>query len=52
MDFMAALRPQAQTTNQTLRVLGTYRKDHEVLGTLGLRVPAGATTGFHPDVKD
>jgi hypothetical protein len=51
MDFMAAARPQAQTTNQTLRMLGTYSGDAAVAKALGVHVPAGAMTpGFHPDV--
>jgi hypothetical protein len=51
MDFMAAARPQAQTTNQTLRMLGTYSSDAAVAKALGVHVPAGAMKpGFHPDV--
>jgi hypothetical protein len=51
LDFMAAARPQAQTTNQTLRMMGTYSSDAAVAKALGVHVPAGAVkAGFHPDV--
>ncbi|WIA35534.1 hypothetical protein OEZ86_003960 [Tetradesmus obliquus] len=51
LDFMSAARPQAQTTNQTLRMLGTYSSDAAVAKALGVHVPAGAVKpGFDPDV--
>jgi hypothetical protein len=51
LDFMAAARPQAQTTNQTLRMLGTYSSDAAVAQALGVHAPAGVMKpGFHPDV--
>lgn len=51
LDFMSAMRPQTKTTNQTLRMLGTYETDSKLVDKLGARIPAGVTSGFHPDVQ-
>jgi hypothetical protein len=51
VDFMAALRPQAATTNQTMRVLGTYESDKVGMQLLGIKQVPGVAPGFHPDVR-
>jgi hypothetical protein len=51
LDFYAAARPFAQTTNQTLRMLGTYSSDAPVALALGVHIPGGVASGFHPDVQ-
>mmetsp|Transcript_40256 Transcript_40256/g.89397 ORF Transcript_40256/g.89397 Transcript_40256/m.89397 type:complete len:378 (+) Transcript_40256:766-1899(+) len=53
VDFMAAIRPDAQTTNQTLRMLGTYKTDYPHAERFNMHIPEGAPGGdawFHPDV--
>jgi hypothetical protein len=50
-DFMADARPATQTTNQMLRVLGTYQEDYLTASRLGLFIPPGVPKGWHPDVK-
>lgn len=53
LDFLAAARPAAQTTNQTMRMLGTYTGDEQLARLINARIPAvGIKPGcFHPDVK-
>eukprot|EP00878_Enallax_costatus_P027365 GHUV01029448.1.p1 GENE.GHUV01029448.1~~GHUV01029448.1.p1 ORF type:complete len:224 (+),score=48.23 GHUV01029448.1:56-673(+) len=53
MDFLAAARPAAQTTNQTMRMLGTYEGDADVVRMMNVHIPAvGVKPGcFHPDVN-
>lgn len=53
LDFLAAARPAAQTTNQTMRMLGTYEGDADVARMMNVQVPAvGVKPGcFHPDVN-
>lgn len=53
LDLLAEARPAAQTTNQTLRMLGTYNSDTELARMLNVHIPAaGVKPGcFHPDVK-
>jgi hypothetical protein len=51
MDFMAAVRPETQTTNQALRLMGTYEGDLWLMEKLKLRTMNGVKPGaFHPDV--
>jgi hypothetical protein len=54
MDFLISIRPDAETTNQTLRMLGTYRTDYEHAVRFCTFIPHGCPGGpqsFHPDVN-
>lgn len=55
IDFLSALRPDTQTTNQTLRMLGTYASDHSHAHRFNMHLPSACPGGppggyFHPDV--
>lgn len=39
IDFLAAARPQARTTTETLRMMGAYSSDKAVAEQLGMYVP-------------
>jgi hypothetical protein len=39
LDFLAAARPQARTTTETLRMMGAYSSDKLVAEQLGVHVP-------------
>lgn len=43
MDFMAAARPQARTTTETMRMLGTYHNDFETAKRLGVHIANGCS---------
>jgi len=43
LDFLAAARPQVRTTNETLRMLGTYSSDEAVAQRLGVHIPHGCS---------
>ncbi|KIY98776.1 hypothetical protein MNEG_9185 [Monoraphidium neglectum] len=52
MDFMAACRPRAKTTNQTLRMMGLYEEDGFFMAKMGAQPPVGVTAGaFLPDMR-
>ncbi|MEW5310245.1 MAG: hypothetical protein WDW38_002061 [Sanguina aurantia] len=54
IQFLSAIRPHTQTTNQALRMLGTYEPDHAHARRLGILIPSGCPGGegfFHPDVS-
>ncbi|KAF5828851.1 hypothetical protein DUNSADRAFT_16987 [Dunaliella salina] len=53
LEYMATLRPQAETTNQTLRMMGTYASDfqNKRAGMQTVHMAPGGPAGFHPDVK-
>lgn len=53
VDFMTAVRPDTETTNQTLRMMGTYKSDYAVASRFNMNIPNGCPGGkgaFHPDV--
>lgn len=51
VDFMCATRPQAQTTNQTMRMLGTYKSDAQVIKKLGTTLAGVIKSGYTPDIR-
>eukprot|EP00200_Dunaliella_tertiolecta_P002096 CAMPEP_0202345904 /NCGR_PEP_ID=MMETSP1126-20121109/4932_1 /ASSEMBLY_ACC=CAM_ASM_000457 /TAXON_ID=3047 /ORGANISM="Dunaliella tertiolecta, Strain CCMP1320" /LENGTH=132 /DNA_ID=CAMNT_0048937253 /DNA_START=218 /DNA_END=616 /DNA_ORIENTATION=- len=53
LEYMATLRPQAETTNQTLRMMGTYASDYQAkrAGMQIVHMAPGGPVGYHPDVK-
>ncbi|GAX78366.1 hypothetical protein CEUSTIGMA_g5808.t1 [Chlamydomonas eustigma] len=54
IDFLISIRPDAETMNQTLRMLGTYRTDYEHAERFSTFIPSGCPGGpqsFHPDVN-
>ncbi|PNW87469.1 hypothetical protein CHLRE_02g144450v5 [Chlamydomonas reinhardtii] len=53
LEFMTQIRPHTETTNQALRMLGTYVSDQPHADRLGMFIPAGCPGGkpaYHPDV--
>ncbi|KAJ9520991.1 hypothetical protein QJQ45_022707 [Haematococcus lacustris] len=53
-DYRATIRPDCQTTNQTMRMMGTYESDYQAAKQSGLFIPNGTPGGpawFHPDVR-
>eukprot|EP00798_Chlamydomonas_sp_ICE-L_P027167 gene27167-2407_t len=53
IDYYAAIRPDTQTTNQTLRMMGTYDRDHIHAEKLQNHIPSfspGGAAWYHPDV--
>ena len=53
IEFMASIRPTTQTTNQTLRMMGTYETDLDHARRFKIQVPEALLTKnkfFHPDV--
>lgn len=52
IDFYAAIRPDTQTTNQTLRMMGVYDSDYFFVKKMGVHIPhASGLRKFHPDVS-
>lgn len=53
MDFMTAVRPDTETVNQTLRMMGTYKPDYAIADRFKMNIPNGCPGGkgeFHADV--
>ncbi|EFJ48348.1 hypothetical protein VOLCADRAFT_104737 [Volvox carteri f. nagariensis] len=53
LDFMCQIRPETETTNQAMRMLGTYSSDISHAERIGLFIPQGCPGGkpsYHPDV--
>ncbi|GIL81250.1 hypothetical protein Vretimale_1191 [Volvox reticuliferus] len=53
LDFMGQIRPETETTNQAMRMLGTYASDQAHADRLGIFIPQGCPGGkpsYHPDV--
>ncbi|KXZ42462.1 hypothetical protein GPECTOR_144g725 [Gonium pectorale] len=53
LDFMSEIRPETETTNQAMRMLGTYAADQSHADRLGVFIPQGCPGGkpsYHPDV--
>ncbi|GLC41521.1 hypothetical protein PLESTB_001002000 [Pleodorina starrii] len=53
LDFMTQIRPETETTNQAMRMLGTYTSDQAHADRIGLFIPQGCPGGkpaYHPDV--
>lgn len=54
LDYMCAIRKDCETTNQTLRMMGTYEADYAHAQRAGTIIPNGCPGGpafFHPDVR-
>lgn len=43
MEFLAAARPHVRTTNETMRMLGTYSGDQAVAQRLGVHIAHGSS---------
>lgn len=53
MEFMCAIRPDTETTQQTMRMLGTYHTDQTHADRMGVHIPhmsPGGSGTYHPDV--
>ncbi|GFR48392.1 hypothetical protein Agub_g10285, partial [Astrephomene gubernaculifera] len=53
LDFMSQIRPETETTNQAMRMLGTYTSDQAHADRMGIFIPQGCPGGkpaYHPDV--
>eukprot|EP00199_Chlamydomonas_sp_CCMP681_P006208 CAMPEP_0119103612 /NCGR_PEP_ID=MMETSP1180-20130426/2020_1 /TAXON_ID=3052 ORGANISM="Chlamydomonas cf sp, Strain CCMP681" /NCGR_SAMPLE_ID=MMETSP1180 /ASSEMBLY_ACC=CAM_ASM_000741 /LENGTH=185 /DNA_ID=CAMNT_0007088165 /DNA_START=21 /DNA_END=578 /DNA_ORIENTATION=- len=52
-DYASIVRPDAETTNQALRMLGTYASDEGFARRAGQIIPncSPGGTGWHPDVR-
>lgn len=53
IEFLATVRPDTESTNQTLRMMGTYEPDFEIADRFNMHIPAvcpGGKPFFHPDV--
>ncbi len=58
ISYYSAIRPDAETTNQTMRMLGTYSSDFAFADQARIFIPSGCpggpatgTSWFHPDVR-
>ncbi|KAI8475691.1 MAG: hypothetical protein J3K34DRAFT_464578 [Monoraphidium minutum] len=52
IDFFAAARPRAQTTNQTLRMVGLYEEDGFMMARMGALPLVGVLPGAYlPDIR-
>ncbi|KAG2495899.1 hypothetical protein HYH03_006137 [Edaphochlamys debaryana] len=53
MEFMQQIRPDTETTSQSLRMLGTYEADFSHADRMGIFIPhmcPGGKPAYHPDV--
>ncbi|PNH05556.1 hypothetical protein TSOC_008158 [Tetrabaena socialis] len=53
LEFMTAIRPETETTNQAMRMLGTYDSDQAHADRMKVFIPQGCPGGkpaYHPDV--
>ena len=48
---MVAARPAAETTNQTFRVLASYKGDKEIAAKMHMRLGPAYYGKYQPDIK-